>query len=370
MFLVLLSVAAAELIFVAEVSRHGARSPTKLYDFNKEHWDENMLGELTSVGMRQHFLIGKELSSRYVKQLSLLSESLDSTQIYARSTDYNRTLQSAYSQLSGLYPPKTGPKIPQRSYFLPPMKVSSFNEYDEELGGAAIIDLIQPVPIHSEKSKNDHLLHGYDKDACPRIAQIEESLRNSVTFTNKEQQWASFFKQVKDTLKVKGEVDIDIASNIETAITCGMYDGLAIPEGVTEEMYVELCKVHAFKKFFLPFSDSEAQKLSCSEFFKEISWRMQDAQAGKGVKFAYYSAHDTTLAAFLTCLSVPQSLNPPFASTLVFQLHSDNTVEVLYNDQAMKLPDCSSANCSFSEFNGILKGYFLEDIQTACQLKN
>jgi translation elongation factor EF-Tu-like GTPase len=40
-----------------------------------------------------------------------VSEQYNSSQIYVRSTDVNRTIMSAAAQLQGVYPIKTGPNL-------------------------------------------------------------------------------------------------------------------------------------------------------------------------------------------------------------------------------------------------------------------
>jgi hypothetical protein len=53
--------------------------------------------------MMQHREFGKYLRETY---RDFLSEYYNRNEVFARSTDYDRTLMSSYSLLSGLYPPK------------------------------------------------------------------------------------------------------------------------------------------------------------------------------------------------------------------------------------------------------------------------
>ena len=58
-----------KLLFVLEHFRHGARGAYKLFDYKnwkdllKENWKGP--GELTSLGMRQHYLLGKSVRNKY-----------------------------------------------------------------------------------------------------------------------------------------------------------------------------------------------------------------------------------------------------------------------------------------------------------------
>ena len=96
------------LVFVYTHFRHGARAPNKLDDnFNdmlKEHWTNP--GELTSVGERQHYLLGLRNRKRYIKDQTFLSEKFDPHEILVYSSNFNRTMMSASSHLQGFYPQK------------------------------------------------------------------------------------------------------------------------------------------------------------------------------------------------------------------------------------------------------------------------
>jgi lysosomal acid phosphatase len=52
--------------------------------------------------MQQHYHFGRFLRDRY---LGFLNRFYDKNEVFVRSTDFDRTLMSAYSLLSGLFPP-------------------------------------------------------------------------------------------------------------------------------------------------------------------------------------------------------------------------------------------------------------------------
>ena len=82
-----------ELLMVYEVTRHGARGGLNTDYFNEKdpRWRP---GELTSMGKRQHHLIGGEMRRRYMVKNKLLDlTQYRPSEVYVRSTDINRTIE-------------------------------------------------------------------------------------------------------------------------------------------------------------------------------------------------------------------------------------------------------------------------------------
>jgi len=158
--------------------RHGARAPwspnggvdpiTKK-DILGEVWDHNPGdSELTPMGIRQQYLLGYQLRSKYVDQLKFLSSSYTPTEILIFSTDINRTIMSAQSQLFGLYPPSTGPVIldSQQTKAVPPIPITNLPSIITQLGLNSIPDQSQIFPIHLFDPKFISL---QDVGRCPRV---------------------------------------------------------------------------------------------------------------------------------------------------------------------------------------------------------
>jgi Histidine phosphatase superfamily (branch 2) len=91
--------------YVFEITRHGARAPLSSIDPTKFKVG---VGMLTASGMRHRHLLGKFNRERYVKYYGLLDSSYNPNQIYVQSTAVDRTMQSGYAELMGLYPPGSG----------------------------------------------------------------------------------------------------------------------------------------------------------------------------------------------------------------------------------------------------------------------
>lgn len=100
-----------ELQAVYLVARHGDRSPTRIPKDWQKYWNALNVsaGELTAVGRSQHQSFGRFLRNKYVDTEHLLTTDFINSQVYVRSTDYDRCLSSAASFLRGMFPAATPP---------------------------------------------------------------------------------------------------------------------------------------------------------------------------------------------------------------------------------------------------------------------
>lgn len=166
-----------KVIFAWQIHRHGARAPYRgvvnYTDVYHENWTE--IEELTEVGKRMLYLLGVKIRKRYVEKYKLLSEQYNPQEIYIRSTDVNRTIESIESLLQGLYPAGTGPSFDKKlesdhSRVFPPNK-KYYNEFEKIIEsynlneGTALPFKMSIEPIHLfYKPKHEFQL--YDTDLC------------------------------------------------------------------------------------------------------------------------------------------------------------------------------------------------------------
>lgn len=96
-----------KLIFVQEIFRHGARNPYQILGIGDEYAAaEHSLGELTTQGKSMHYLLGRKMYETYWKRLfagTPYEFRYNQSKFYAKSTDVNRTIESAQSHIYGLF---------------------------------------------------------------------------------------------------------------------------------------------------------------------------------------------------------------------------------------------------------------------------
>ena len=172
---------AEELKFVFQVHRHGARSPFKGVHKGVDCYGEKWIAknELTEVGKRSHFLIGVRNRRRFIEKYKLLKKKFDKEEIEIYTTDYNRTIQSVYAQLQGLYPEKTGKRIPNHlintSLIIPPTENYTKFYKDMELkyfsgkkSNYSLPNRINVFPFHFFHLP-DHHIQLQSRTNCPNL---------------------------------------------------------------------------------------------------------------------------------------------------------------------------------------------------------
>lgn len=88
-----------------KIYRHGARNIKKQYPNDpfrdEKHWPEG-LGQLTRDGKRQSHELGKWFRRRYD---GILGERYSANDVYVQSTDVDRAIMTAQTNLAALYKP-------------------------------------------------------------------------------------------------------------------------------------------------------------------------------------------------------------------------------------------------------------------------
>ena len=330
-----------KLINASVIFRHGDRTPTKPIPACPYEWIQGF-GELTPQGMHQEYISGIELRKRYVNDYKLLPSKFDTKTLYVRSTDFNRTLQSAESLLYGLYPPGTGPSLKSKT--------------------AALPYRYQPIPIHAFARQNDILLlkgmKGADKKKMKEI--LSKYVYSSDEWLNKQKSLEKYFplwskisgSEIKSLLDAKsfaGNIYIRTLHNV------------LLPKGIDEKqknILIELALwIHAQQ-----FKPIQAGILIAGDFLKNIVSTMKECIANESsVKCYLYSAHDKNLLSVMSALGVPLDKNPGYASRIQFELYKEDNsynVKLFFNDRNIKLPFADNNDfCSFSAFENYINSF-------------
>ncbi|KAJ8906807.1 hypothetical protein NDN08_003293 [Rhodosorus marinus] len=359
------------LRLVIEVCRHGDRSP--LFTFPKDvlpywSWPQGR-GQLTPVGERAHYELGRLLRKRYV-ETGFLLPTYNASQIHVRSTDIDRTLMSAMAQLSGLYPEGTASVYDTGE---------AFGNKVIKSGDIGLPSRWQIVPVHTVNADWDSLL--IPGKNCDRHAELQAERENSAPFLEKTREVSPLCKKI---MKVTGlsACDLYTVSDINDTFTVDEAHGIPIDVSITAE---ERKQIRSYADWLTGNVNEgeDVKKFRSGHLLHEIGARLKTA-AGKedpgllkpskaGLKLLLLSAHDTTVGALLAGMDVFDSINPPYNSTVIFELHEqkgEHYVRVQYNGQTMQLPGCDKM-CQLSTFLEKLSPIMVtaEERQKLCEVR-
>ncbi|MCP4181213.1 MAG: histidine phosphatase family protein [bacterium] len=325
-----------QLIFAVTLIRHGDRTPTHAIKTDPHKWEIG-IGELTPLGMNQENKLGAKLRTRYVDDFELLPIKYKNNEMYVRSTDFNRTIQSAESLLNGLYPLGLGPNLKN--------------------GNPALPAAYQPIPIRTLPVPMDNLLLAHDaqinrfNDMCSKYVYITEAWKAvNKNYKNKFAAWSKIFGT-----KIKNVKDLGaIGDNLNVRER----NGVAIPSGIS--------KIDAKLIIYLSdwlqaqqFAPKQIGNYFGNKFLVTLQKNMQKVIDSKQeYKYILYSGHDSSILPVMSALGVPLKLNPPYASHIDFELYKNETeyyVEVRFNGKTVKLPNNTKSQCKFSDFIKIVE---------------
>ncbi|GMS86757.1 hypothetical protein PENTCL1PPCAC_8932, partial [Pristionchus entomophagus] len=325
-----------DLVFASALWRHGDRAAEHAVpgcdQFPEDAWTfgGGGYGELSPEGMKMHFDLGRKIRKRYIDDQKFLSSAYNAKEIYIRSTDYNRTLVSAYSNVAGMY---SGFGIEGQNF---PTKEGA-NSVPEWPAGYI------PIPVHTVDYGTDYV--GHPDAKCPRQEQLYGLVKQSPEYQSyiNDPQVAQILKYLSDETSTK--VTIDNIYDLDDPLFCQSIhieelnqtdaniadfypwyytgdipawaawiidqdeqftDGTGNPGGVNGiDVSVEIPKIRAGDTLKLLVSNVDGvlkcrdnmDADACSNFYKKL-------------RYYALSAHDTTLAAFLTILGVKKYIIP------------------------------------------------------------
>ena len=256
--------------FAFSLSRTGAHSPSHLeYISSKESPNQykdifgffwNGESELTNVGKRQQFLLGYRHYLKYIEEPEnkLLNQTYDPREIFASSSESNRTIQSAYAQLHGVYQQGTPLSDKQIENADPPNNKRFFSDEKKNLGNNVLPNNILVIPVHTFYEK-EHTYLLEKKDNCPNGFSVIQKIENNQNAINLRNEIVDKFKlklielidNKKDGDKI---VDLDYLKNnfdyfknyMETFICNFFEDNSLIKGNITSNDYYEILD-YAFK---------------------------------------------------------------------------------------------------------------------------
>jgi len=347
------SVSEKKLEMVHLLYRHGARSPVHFYpkDPNPPSVWVDGPGRLTQIGMHMEYELGKFLKERYMNN-SFLDNEYVWKQVYVRSSDSERCLQSAESQLAGLFPPSG------RQIWNPDIKW-------------------QPVPVHTVPPDQDPLLRP-DDTVCPRLYELFEEVYERASWKEKERQSKELIKLVARGTGLE-DLDLKTFSHPVDTLHCEMVGKLDVPDWAIENWKsIKQLEDWWFSERFS--GSDEFGRLSGGALLGKINANMRSWIGGLKndlYKMNIFSGHDTSILSLSAALNINLHQVPPFSTCIMIELYSVTNgsyfVEINYrNDTSgviyqLRLPNCTMS-CPLDKFLAETKSRVPVDREKECNV--
>ena len=392
-----------KVIFAWQINRHGARAPylgvVDGVDVYKENWTQ--IEELSGVGKRMLYLLGVKARKRYIDKFRLLNRIYNPQEIYIRSTDVNRTIESIESYLQGLYPEGTGPTINATllnyTEIVYPPNINYTDDFEDIIkeynlneNGSALPYQISVQPVHLFY-KPDHEFQLYDTNLCLGHKSLyeERKLRQEVQ---------DFGDRLLDDFKYFSDLE---PTNNETFLrdywTIYKYMDGFVCDDVDQRNFTYLKEIYSFnstqkekldnysKEFlWMDYADTNFPKghdeipiVSMSYTLHSIvNWMEKAIEGYKNkksyIKFVIYSAHDASIGALEFFMKYAFELEPEystFAESRFFELFLDDQNEPYI--RYIKGDGSEKTNMTFKDFKKIIEDKTWTDKKVAefCQFE-
>ena len=352
------SISDDKLVFLMTHFRHGARAPQRYknqsahLDYILEHW--NNPGELTGMGQRMHYALGLRNRKKYIEELKFLSENFNPHEILIYSSQINRTLLSAASQLQGWYPFGTGEilKNEQIEGALPQVDIpNDIKEKLKNLSNSALPGQMSLAPIRMINN-NERKIIIYDIEQCKfrRTEMREENYKNVPTLKKFVEDFKNKYSTILNEMYQDNNTvyDIDFVDNFCDAFIAAFTEKKEMEKlnktGIDQDILIQECFEFSglnFRDWISGDKDRTLATLETSKLMREFIYYMKrriDTDINKEnieekledyskPKMLMISGHDTTISA-LEMFFVKVFFNnnesyyihPKFASQVAFEI--------------------------------------------------
>uniref|UniRef100_H0WN39 Lysophosphatidic acid phosphatase type 6 n=1 Tax=Otolemur garnettii TaxID=30611 RepID=H0WN39_OTOGA len=369
-----------ELKMVQVVFRHGARSPLKplpqeeqvqwnlqllevppqtQFDYTvtnlaggpKPHspydseYQETILkggmfaGQLTKVGMQQMFALGERLRKNYVENIPFLSPTFNPQEVFVRSTNIYRNLESTRCLLAGLFQRQTE----------------------------------GPIVIHTDEASSEVLYPNYQN--CWSLRQrTSRGRRQSASL---QPGISEDLKKVKEGMGIDSSQEVDFFSLLDNMAAEEVH---SLPSCPALKRFAWMIEQRAVDTalYVLPREDRESLQMAVGPFLHILEDNLLKAvdlatPPGKIRKLYLYAAHDVTLIPLLITLGIFDHKWPPFAADLTMELYQHQEskewfVQLYYHGKEQVPRGCPDGLCPLDKFLNTMSLYTLnpEKYHTLC----